>query len=55
MFFLDFGNVFLYFWCVLYYKLLCLMRLSDSVSFSVYMNIYLKMFLYIFLKNVPEV
>ena len=31
-----FGNVFLYCWCDLYYKLLLLMRLSDYVSFSVY-------------------
>ena len=27
-------------WCNLYYKLLFLMRLSDAVSFSVYMNIF---------------
>ena len=33
-----FGNVFVYFWCVLYYKLLFLMSLSDSVWFSVYMK-----------------
>ena len=33
------GNVFLYCWCVLYYKLLFLMRLSDSVYFSVYIKI----------------
>ena len=32
-------NVFLCCWCVLYYNLLVLMRLSDSVSFSVYMKI----------------
>ena len=30
-------NELLYLWCVLYYKLLFLMRLSYSVSFSVYM------------------
>ena len=30
----------LYYWCVLYYELLFLMRLSDSVSFSVYRNIF---------------
>ena len=33
-----FGNVFVYCWCVLYYKLLFLLRFSDSVTFSVYMN-----------------
>ena len=33
-------NAFYYYWCVLYYKLLFLMRISDSVSFSVYMNIF---------------
>ena len=37
-------NVFLYCWCVLYYKLLFLMRLSDSLSFSVYMNIFQRYF-----------
>ena len=35
-----FWNLFLYFGCVLYYKLLVLMRLSDSLSFSVYMKIF---------------
>ena len=35
-----FENVVLYFWCVLYYKLLFLMRLSDSVSFSVSVNLF---------------
>ena len=30
--------MFLYVWCVLYYKFLFLMSLSDSVSFSVYMK-----------------
>ena len=34
-----FGNMVLYSWFVLYYKLIFLMRLSDSVSFSVYMKI----------------
>ena len=38
------GNDVLYFWCVLYYKLLLFMRLSDSVSFSVYMNIFQRCF-----------
>ena len=43
------GAVCLYCWCTLCYKLLFLMRVLDSVSFSVYMNIlktniyYLKM------------
>ena len=35
-----FGNVFVYFWCVLYLSFSFVMRLSDSVSFSVYMNIF---------------
>ena len=37
---LDFWNKFVYVWCVLHFKLLCLMCLSDPVSFSVYMNIF---------------
>ena len=35
-----FCKCFLYCWCVLYYECLFLVRLSDSVSFSVYMNIF---------------
>ena len=46
------GNILLYCWCVLYYKLLFLMRLSDSLSFSVYRNTY---FEGLFFENVPEV
>ena len=46
-----FGNVCLYFWCSLYYKLLFLMRLSDSVSFSVYEHISFHLH---FLKNVQK-
>ena len=45
MYFCNFG--------VLYYKLLFLMRLSDSGSFSVYMNISKKCFSY-FLKTVQK-
>ena len=43
-----------YFWCVLYYKLLILLRLSDSVYF-LYIRLYLKDILGHVLKNVPEV
>ena len=45
----KYGNVCLSCWCVLYYKLLFLMRLSDSVSFAVYMNMFKDVF-YIFWK-----
>ena len=34
------GNELVYVGCVLYYELLFLIRLSDSVSFSVYMKIF---------------
>ena len=34
----------MYFWCDLYYKLLFLMGLSDSMSFSVYRNILIILF-----------
>ena len=37
-------NIFLYCWCLLYYTLLFLMRLSDWVSFSVYMEIFERFF-----------
>ena len=39
----------MYCWCVLYYKLLFLVRVSDSVSFSVYVNIFKRYILH-FLK-----
>ena len=38
--FLISGNVLLYCWCVWYYSFEFLMRLSESVSFSVYINIF---------------
>ena len=43
--FVFIGNIFVYFWCVLYYELLFLMRVSDAVSFSVYMKILLRYFM----------
>ena len=46
------GNVLLYCWCVLYYKLRVLMRLSDALSFSVYMNIFPEF--YLFFENVQK-
>ena len=46
-------NICLHFGCVLYYKLLCLMRLSDSVSFSVYMKIFWRYF-WTFLENMSQ-
>ena len=45
-----FGNVFWHCWCVLHYKLLLWMRLSDSVWVSVYMNI-LQRYFSTFLEN----
>ena len=48
------SNVFLYFWSALYYKLLILMRLSNSVYFSVYMNIFQRYVFTIF-EKCPEV
>ena len=43
-----------YFGCVLSYKLLFSMRLSDSVSFSVYMNMF-KKYACTFFEKCPEV
>ena len=43
-----FENVFVYVWCVLYYKVLILMRLLDSLSFSVYMKIFKDIVLHLF-------
>ena len=47
-------NVFLYFWCVLYYKLLFWMRLSEFVYF-LYIGTYFKCIFDICWTNVPEV
>ena len=33
-------NYYFVFWCALYYKMIFVMRLSDSVSFSVYLKIF---------------
>ena len=41
----------MYCWCGLYYKLLFLKCLSDSVTFSVYMNIF-KRYIFAFSKHV---
>ena len=40
-------NGFVYCWCGLFYKLIFLMRLSYSVSFSVYMKIFQRDFLHV--------
>ena len=48
-----FENVFVCCWCVLYSELIFLMRLSDSVSFSVYMNMFKTKIT--FLGKVPDV
>ena len=50
----NWGNVFWYYWCGLYYRWLFLMCLSDSLTFSVYMNIFKRCFVH-FLKNVQSV
>ena len=55
LFFFGGGEMFLHCWCALYCKLLFLMGLSYSVSFSVYMKKCVQRYVHTFLKHVPEV